>query len=108
MVREILQERLVVCFKMSIFRHLTVKNSMIGNNMKDVYVSPDMTIKDVFKKLDSSASKVLLVVGSNRTLLGTITDGDVRRHLLKGGALEDAIEGVYNSNPIKVESENVE
>lgn len=76
--------------------------------MKDVYVSSDMTIKNVFKKLDSSASKVLLVVDSNKTLLGTITDGDVRRHLLKGGALEDLIEGVYNPHPIKVDSENLE
>lgn len=76
--------------------------------MKDVYIDPSATLKETFKKLDDSAAKVLLVVDSEQILLGTITDGDVRRHLLKGGSLEDKIGNVYNPNSVKVDSQDIE
>jgi dTDP-glucose pyrophosphorylase len=70
--------------------------------MKSIFINPYATIKDTLKKLDRTAEKVLLIVNEDRKLLGTITDGDIRRHLLKTGSLEGSIEGIFNKNPSKI------
>lgn len=71
-------------------------------NEEDVYITKESTVKDSLKKLDNSAKKALLVTDDSKTLLGAITDGDIRRHLLMGKGLDDPIEGVYNPDPIFV------
>ena len=43
-------------------------------------------------KIDAEATKVALVVDSERHLLGTVTDGDIRRGLLSGMQLTDRVE----------------
>jgi NDP-sugar pyrophosphorylase family protein len=43
--------------------------------------------------------KIALVVDENEKLLGTITDGDIRRYILKGLGLDDRIEGIYYRTP---------
>ncbi|UCB46317.1 MAG: NTP transferase domain-containing protein [Spirochaetota bacterium] len=68
--------------------------------MKEIFVHKDITIKDALKKFDETARKVLIVVDERNLLLGALTDGDVRRHILKGGNLDDVIEGVYNDDPV--------
>ncbi len=50
---------------------------------EDIFISPDTSIKEALQQLDRNALQVLLVVDQNRKLLGTITDGDIRRSLLK-------------------------
>lgn len=71
-------------------------------NKEKLFITKQATIKEGLKALDFSAEKVLLVVEENDILIGTLTDGDIRRHLLKGGNLDDSIKGVYNSSPIYV------
>ena len=50
--------------------------------------------------LDMNALQIVLVVDEDRRLLGTITDGDIRRGILKGIALTGAVESVMNPTPI--------
>jgi len=66
---------------------------------KDIFIAEIETLKNVLKKLDNTAEKVLLVTNGRRRLLGTITDGDIRRHLLQGKSLDDDISEVYCKNP---------
>jgi len=68
--------------------------------MKDIFIKPDASIKDALKKLDKTAEKTLLVVDENGHLLGTVTDGDIRRYIIKTGSLEGRVEDVYHRNPI--------
>jgi dTDP-glucose pyrophosphorylase len=49
--------------------------------------------------LDREDSKIVLVVDESGQLLGTITDGDIRRGLLNGVSLEDRVSIVMNSDP---------
>jgi len=70
--------------------------------MKDIFISQEATIKETLQKLDKSAEKVLLVVDEKRKLLGTISDGDIRRYILKTGKIEGNIKYIYNRNPIYV------
>ena len=59
-------------------------------------------MKDAMEQLDKTAEKVLLVVDEQERLLGSLTDGDIRRHILKNKAIIEPIEGVYNAKPFFV------
>ncbi len=69
------------------------------SDIQEVLVPRDITIKEALKRLGKTARKVLLVVDREDKLIGTITDGDARKFLLKGIGLESKIEGVFNDNP---------
>jgi dTDP-glucose pyrophosphorylase len=68
------------------------------NNWRQVCISPAATIGEAIRTIDESSLQIALVVESNR-LCGTLTDGDVRRAMLKGLALSDSVSRAMNSNP---------
>ncbi len=67
---------------------------------QQLILSPESSIRSALKAIDSGAMKIALIVNKNQKLLGTISDGDIRRALLKGVSLNDSIEGIYNTEPI--------
>lgn len=70
--------------------------------MKDwraVLVKLDSTIEEAITVIDKSALRIALVVDSNSKLLGTLTDGDVRRAMLNHVALTMPVEDVMCSTP---------
>jgi len=67
-----------------------------------IKLNPTSTVKEALKIIDSGAIKIALVVDSDDKLLGTITDGDIRRAILDGKDLEDSIENIYFKNPTTV------
>jgi len=73
--------------------------------MKDLIVLPNITIKQALKKISQSGEKCLLVINKNNNLLGTLSDGDLRKSILKGIAISEPINSVYNPKPaVLVES----
>lgn len=62
-------------------------------------VSPDMSLREALHCIDSSGSQMALVVDERRRLLGTLSDGDARRGLLKGLQLTDKVSAVMHINP---------
>ena len=56
--------------------------------LESFFVSPESSIIDVFKKIDESGQQIAFVIDNHKILLGVITDGDIRRFLLKGNNLE--------------------
>lgn len=69
------------------------------NEFKNVLVDSQLTIKQALLKLDQTALQILLVVDEDYKLIGTITDGDIRRGLLKGMGLNEAIETIVFATP---------
>lgn len=69
---------------------------------KDILIDESVSIRDALKKLDKTAAKLLLVVDKESKLVGAISDGDIRRYILKGKSLENDIREVYNKNPIYI------
>jgi len=55
---------------------------------KDALISPADSIHRAVEVIDQSALQVCLVVEEDRRLVGVVTDGDVRRGILQGIALE--------------------
>ncbi len=58
------------------------------------------TLRDAIRNLNASALQIALVVDSNGALLGTITDGDIRRGLLRGLDMQTPVQEIMFSNPI--------
>jgi len=48
------------------------------------------------EKIDRNTKGFLIVVDSNERVLGTLTDGDIRRGLLAGKSVQDSVVGFYN------------
>lgn len=70
--------------------------------MKDfrkIQVSPGTSIRETIQTIDASAMQIALVVAQDGKLAGTVTDGDIRRGILGGVSLDDAIEKVMNRQP---------
>lgn len=63
-------------------------------------VAPDTPILKTLEIIDKGARQIALVVDENDRLLGTVTDGDIRRGLLKGKSLHDPVSDVMNAYPI--------
>ena len=53
-------------------------------------------------KLSKSAKKCLIVLDEKKQLIGTLTDGDIRRAFLKGKNFNSTIHNIYKKNPIKL------
>jgi dTDP-glucose pyrophosphorylase len=60
--------------------------------MTDFLVSPRDSIFRVMACLDHNAHGIALVVDAEGRLIGTVTDGDIRRALLKGASLDSSVE----------------
>jgi dTDP-glucose pyrophosphorylase len=69
---------------------------------KSICVPASMSVADVIKKIDESSLQIALVIDNSFKLLGTVTDGDIRRAILKGIQLGDKVESIMNSTPITV------
>lgn len=57
------------------------------------------TLEIALSKIDQAACRILLVSDENNRLLGTITDGDIRRSLLNGAHASLKVTEVMNTNP---------
>ncbi|NQU61764.1 MAG: CBS domain-containing protein [Rhodospirillales bacterium] len=62
-------------------------------------IAPGKTVRDAIETIQNSGGQICLVAGDDRVLLGTITDGDVRRGLLNGLDLDTPVEKVMNKKP---------
>lgn len=58
-------------------------------------ISADKTIKDALAIIDANRMRFAIVVDSNMRMLGTLTDGDIRRAIMGGAVLTDRID-CYN------------
>jgi len=57
-------------------------------------------IKQAIKILNKYGSKTIIVINNNNKLIGTLSDGDIRRSIIKGFNLESSINKIYNKKPI--------
>ena len=52
-------------------------------NWKKAILKNFNTIKDAVKNLSDTSLQIVLIVSKNNKLIGTVTDGDIRRGLFK-------------------------
>jgi len=73
--------------------------------LKKVLISPTQSIKQALKQMDAMGEKTLFVTDQDNVLLGTLTDGDVRRWILKGKSLTQHVSQAMNTKPFHVKED---
>jgi dTDP-glucose pyrophosphorylase/predicted transcriptional regulator len=68
-------------------------------SIKDIIVNEDTSLRDALNTIDKSSKQICLVLDNSQKLLGTISDGDIRRALLNNISLDEIIINVYFKNP---------
>jgi dTDP-glucose pyrophosphorylase len=63
-------------------------------------VLQDETLRDVLAAIDRSGRQMAMVIDDDRRLIGTLSDGDVRRWLIQDGTIDDLAGQVCNRSPI--------
>jgi dTDP-glucose pyrophosphorylase len=71
----------------------------MSHNWKNILISPNESIQQALKIIDEEALKLALVVDGNSCLLGSITDGDIRRALIQGISLSEPVSKIMFTNP---------
>lgn len=69
---------------------------------REALLPADATLQEAISNLDATALQIALIVSSNGILVGTITDGDIRRGLLRGLDLNSKIDTIIYREPLVV------
>ena len=78
---------------------------MIEKKISDFLISKEKTVVEAMGKIDQNAKGILFVVDEKEGLIGCITDGDIRRWLIKTGNLSAMVENAMTSTPKYVDVE---
>lgn len=68
--------------------------------MNEKPLAADARLVDAVRAIELSRRRLAVVVSEDGRLLGTLTDGDIRRCLLAGGTLETPVAGAMNADPV--------
>jgi dTDP-glucose pyrophosphorylase len=68
-------------------------------NWSEVLVKPTDCIRTVIELIDNSSLQIALVVSEKEKLLGTVTDGDIRRGILSEVPLDSSVEKIMCTSP---------
>jgi len=63
---------------------------------------PTATVQEAIRSLEASSMQIVLAVSETNKLIGTLTDGDIRRAFLKGFGLESKLETIIQRDPLAV------
>ena len=74
--------------------------------MKNFLIELNSSIRDSLLQLEKNTEKCLVVVDSNNILKGTLTDGDIRRAMLRGSDINSKISKYMKKKPFYFKSKN--
>lgn len=75
---------------------------MDKTKFSELLIKDYTSIKQAMQKLNETGERILFVVDDRGKLLGTVTDGDVRRGIIKGLKFSESIENIMNRNFISI------
>ncbi len=70
------------------------------SNWKDLLIQQGTSIVQAIKVIDSGGMQLALVIDEEGRLIGTVSDGDIRRGILRGIPLDHSVGEVMNCNPL--------
>ena len=80
---------------------------LIKKNIKKLLVNKKIKIQKILEIFNKTGIPICFAVNKNKQIVGSLTDGDIRRSLLKGFKFSDEIDKILNKSPLTV-SENYE
>ena len=82
---------------------MEIKNNKL---FKSLILNKDKSVIMAIKKIQNNPIKTLVIVDDKNILIGTITDGDIRRGMLKGYTIKTKVNKFVNKNLKKILNEN--
>lgn len=67
-------------------------------SLEQLFIEGNVSIRSALEQLDSTAKRILLIAPKGR-LEAVITDGDIRRHLIKNGSLDAPVSKIATYHP---------
>lgn len=67
--------------------------------LESIIIDPSASLRQAMQCIDSGGMQIALVVDASKRLVGTISDGDVRRAVLRGVPLDAPAREVMNASP---------
>lgn len=80
---------------------------LIKKNIKKLLVDEEFKIQKILEIFNKTGIPICFSVNKKKQITGSLTDGDIRRSLLKGFKFSDKIDKILNKSPFSV-SENYE
>ncbi len=78
----------------------TARGAVIGRSFEKILITTQTSILDTLRVIDDTAFEIALVVDADERLIGTVTDGDIRRGIIRGADLGSPISALMNTRPI--------
>ncbi len=72
------------------------------NHWRKCTLAPSASIRSAIGNLIDSSARIVLVVSEEMKLIGTVSDGDIRRGLIRGKSLESPISEILHSDALIV------
>ena len=69
-------------------------------NIKKIKINEDSTVKQALRAISRGQLKIAIVVDTKDKLIGTLSDGDIRRGFLKGLNINSSIKTLINTKPL--------
>lgn len=67
---------------------------------KQLIISNKISLREALEKLENLKTKLLFVLDEDKKLVGTLTDGDIRRAIINGHNIFEPIESFMNTDPV--------
>lgn len=74
----------------------------MGKCIDKLSINYRMSIYEALKAIDEAQKGIVYVLDDEKKLVGTITDGDIRRALIKGKDLNEDVKDIMNKEPVRV------
>jgi dTDP-glucose pyrophosphorylase/CBS domain-containing protein len=81
----------------------TVETKSMNDTVEPFLVPQTYTIRQAMEQLEKTEEKIVFVVDGESRLIGSLTDGDIRRWILGDGDLKAEVSRVCNRKPFVVE-----
>jgi CBS domain-containing protein len=66
----------------------------------NLVIGPQATLRQALEAITKNVRQAVLVTEADGSLVGLVTDGDIRRALLRGIPLEGAVAAIMNPTPV--------
>ena len=77
--------------------------------MKDIFIGQNSSIRDALQKLSFAGEKSLIILNlDDKKILGTLSDGDIRKAILKGKEINDSIIDIYKKDFLYLLKNNID
>ena len=73
------------------------------SNWKESLLTKEKTVRDAAELLNTTSMRIVMIVDETGRLLGTVTDGDIRRALIQKKSMDSSLIEIMQHDPVSVQ-----